>query len=177
VNVKNTLETIADRRSIRVYTPARVPDEHVKAILEATRLAPSAANRQPVHFVVVRDAERKRRLAEACAAQHFIADADLVIACIGLPAQSQKWYQVDAAIAMQHLVLAAASLGYATCWIGAFSEAAVKQILGVPDDARIVALTPLGVAGERPAPRGRKTHREVFSLERFGAPLPAEWVG
>ena len=85
----DTLETIGRRRSIRAYKPGQVTDEHLTLILEAARRAPSAANRQPVHFVLVRDSERKRQLGEACAAQHWIADADFVIACIGLPAQSQ----------------------------------------------------------------------------------------
>jgi nitroreductase len=170
----DTLETIARRRSIRAYKPGRIPDEDVRQILEAARLAPSAANRQPVHFVLVRDPDRKRRLGEACAAQHWIADADFVVACVGLPSQSQKWYQVDCAIAMQQLVLSAAALGYGTCWVGAFSEASVKQVLGIPDDARVVAVTPLGIPGEQPEARGRKSSREVFSSERFGSPLPSE---
>ena len=167
----DTVAAIASRRSIRVYEPKPIPSEDLKTILEAARLAPSAANRQPWHLVVVRDPQRKRLLASACSEQRFIAEADVVIAGVAFPAQSQRWYNIDVAIAMENLVLAAASLGYGTCWIGAFREAAVKELLGIPEDGRVIALTPLGIPAEHPAARERKPDAQLFSLDRYGQRL------
>ena len=170
----STFDTILSRRSIRSYRSDPLPAQDIRRILEAARQAPSAANRQPVHFVIVRDPERKRQLGAACAAQHWIADADLIVVCLGNPPQSPKWYQVDAAIAMEHLVLAATALGYGTCWIGAFSEPAVRQLVGAPDDSRVIALTPLGIPIEHPDQRPRKPASNVFSFGAFGSRFPAE---
>ena len=168
----DTLVAISARRSIRRYKPERVMDDDLKKILEAGRQAPSAGNRQPWHFIVVRDPETKRKVAEACSNQTWMALADVIVAGVGLPEVSEKWYAVDTAIALQNMILAATSLGYGTCWIGAFDEAKVKEILGVPENARVIALTPIGVPAEEPPPRPRKEPREVFSLDRFGNPLP-----
>ena len=168
----DTLVAISSRRSIRRYKPERVMEDHLKKILEAGRQAPSAGNRQPWHFIVIRDPEVKRKVAEACSNQTWMALADVIVAVVGLPEVSEKWYQVDAAIALQNMILAATSLDYGTCWIGAFDEAKVKEILGVPEGARVVALTPIGVPAEDPPPRPRKSPQEVFSLDKFGNPLP-----
>lgn len=165
----DTLSTIMARRSVRAYEPMPIPDEDLRAILEAARQAPSASNRQPLHFVVVRDPEQKRRIAAAAAQQHWMAQADVIVVAAGFPAQSAKWYRVDVAIALQNLVLAAASLGYGTCWIGAFSEPAIKAIVGLPEEAEVVALTPVGRPAERPPARPRKPVEQLFSWDRYGA--------
>jgi nitroreductase len=166
-----TIQTLLNRRSVRRYTADAIPEADLRAILEATRQAPSAANRQPLHFVVVRDPEQKRRVAQACNAQSWMAQADCIVAGISLPALSAKWHVVDASIALQNLVIAAAGLGYGTCWIGAFAEGAVKDVLGLPEESHVVALTPLGVPAETPASRTRKPFAELFSLDRFGQKL------
>ena len=119
----DTITAIMQRRSVRRYAAKGIPDDHLKAILEAGRQAPSAANRQPWHFVVVRDEERKRKLAAACSGQDWLADADVIVAGLGKPEVNEKWYPVDVAIAMENMILAATALGYGTCWIGAFEEA------------------------------------------------------
>jgi nitroreductase len=164
----DTITTIMARRSVRAYEPMPIPDEDLRTILEATRQAPSAANRQPLHFVVVRDPQQKRRVAEAAAQQHWLAQADAIVVAVGFPAQSARWYPVDAAIALENLVLAATSLGYGTCWIGAFSEPQVKDVVGLPEEARVIALTPLGRPAESPAARPRKPFEQLFSLDRYG---------
>lgn len=168
----DTLVAISARRSIRRYKPERVMGDDLKKILEAGRQAPSAGNRQPWHFIVVRDPETRRKVAQACSNQTWMALADVIVAGVGLPQVSEKWYAVDTAIALQNIILAATSLGYGTCWIGAFDEEKVKEILGVPEGARVIALTPIGVSAEEPPPKPRKKPREVFSLDKFGNPLP-----
>lgn len=167
----DTLNTILERRSIRKYLPQPIPAEDMKKILESCRQAPSAANRQPWHFVIVGDPERKKRLAQACRGQTWMADAAYIIVAVGLPEVSQKWYRVDVSIAMEHMVLAAHSLGYGTCWIGAFTPEEVKAVCALPTTAEVVACAPLGVPDASPAARPRKEWDEVFSGEVFGEGL------
>ena len=100
-------------------------------IFEAARLAPSAANRQPWRFVVVQDGKRKKALATAANSQTFLSDAAAIVAAISDPEVSANWYERDPMIASEHMALAAAALGYGTCWIGAFDEDAVKNLLKI----------------------------------------------
>lgn len=167
----DALQTIFQRQSIRRYKTDTIPDEDLKQILEAGRQAPSAGNRQPWHFVVVGQPEQKRRVAQACNGQMWMADAAYILVGVGLPQVNSKWYKVDVAIAMENMVLAARSLGYGTCWIGAFDPDQVKAICRIPSEAEIVACTPLGVPDVSPPARGRKAWNEVFSAERYGQAL------
>ena len=167
----DTIEAILHRRSVRKYEPTPVPDQDLQTILEAGRQAPSAANRQPWHFVVVREQERKQRLADACSGQTWMADAGAILAGIGRPSVNEKWYRVDVGIAMQSMVLAATALGYGTCWIGAFDQQGVKAVLDVPEELEVVALTPIGTPADRPEPRPRQPLSEFASAEQFGKKL------
>ncbi|HIE30512.1 TPA: nitroreductase [Candidatus Poribacteria bacterium] len=172
----DTIETIMRRRSIRRYKPGEISQVDLDKILESGRQAPSAANRQPWHFVVVRDQELKRKVAAACSGQNWLADAYIILAGIGSPGASRgstghPWYEVDVSIAMQNMILAATSLGYGTCWIGAFDEAQVKTLLKVPEEMRVVALTPIGVPDASPDARPRKDFNQVFSAEQYGQPM------
>ena len=167
----NTLQAILERRSIRKYKREPLPEEDLRQILEAGRQAPSAANRQPWHFVLVGGEEQKKRLAQACRNQTWMADAAYILVGVGLPQVSEKWYRVDVAIAMENMVLAAWALGYGTCWIGAFTPEEVKQVCGIPAEAEVVACTPIGVPDASPAARERKAWDEVYSAEVYGQPL------
>jgi len=166
------LENIFRRRSVRAYDPVAIEDGVLRQILEAGRQAPSAANRQPWQFVVVRDPERREALAEACNGQMWLADAGVLIVGLGVPSVSERWYRVDVAIAMENMILAATSFGLGTCWIGAFDEAKVKQVISAPEEVSVVAVTPIGVPkGEWPRARSRKEFSEVFHGDRFGQTL------
>ncbi len=168
----DTLQAILARRSVRQYRPEEIPPEYLYQILEAGRQAPSAANRQSWHFVVVSDPAQKERVAEACNGQMWMAQASHIIVAVGLPQVSAKWYKVDVAIALENMVVAARSLGYGTCWVGAFDQQKVKAVCGIPAEAEVVACTPLGVpAGEWPAARARKGWDEVFSADLWGRKL------
>jgi len=167
----DTIQAINERRSVRKYRPEAIAAAHLRQILEAARLAPSAGNRQPCHFIVVRDQEQKLRLAEACGGQMWMADAACILVGVGLPEVSSKWYRVDVAIAMENLVLAARTLGYGTCWIGAFDPERVKAVCAIPAKAEVVACTPLGVPQAWPGARERKGWNEAFSAERWGQEL------
>ncbi len=165
---------IATRKSVRAFEERDVPEETLTRMLEATRLAPSASNRQEWRFVVVRDPHTRRRLAEAAAGQRFVGQAPVVIACCaqtdghlmpcGLPC-----FPIDVAIAVDHLTLCAAAEGLGTCWIGAFDEARVKEILGIPQEGvRVVALLPLGYP-QNPAPvaKSRLGLDQIVKRERW----------
>ncbi|MFQ6081165.1 MAG: nitroreductase family protein [Candidatus Bathyarchaeia archaeon] len=165
------LEAIKKRRSIRRFRLEPIPDETLQLILEAARLAPSAGNRQPWRFIVVKDAERKRALAEATDNYLFIADAPVIIVTLGDPNASPRWFRQDPMIAIEHMVLAATALGYGSCWIGGFDEEKVKRILGVPERLAVIAMLPIGVPGESPPPRPRKAPMEIVYLEEYGKPL------
>jgi nitroreductase len=164
----DTIDAIMRRRSVRKYEAKPVAEKDLATILEAGRQAPSAANRQPWHFIVVRDEDQKRRLAEACSDQMWMADAGVIIAGVGKPSVNEKWFPVDVAIAMENMILAATALGYGTCWIGAFDQGKVKEVLGVPEELQVVALTPVGVPADRPDARPRQPMAEFASLDRYG---------
>ncbi len=147
----DVIDAIKARKSVRNYLNKAVEEEKLIAILEAGRLAPSASNRQEWRFVIVRDLETKRRLAEIANGQTFIGEAPVVIvACAETDGHvmrcGQPCYPIDVAIALDHLTLAATELGLGTCWIGAFDENKVKEILRIPAEIRVVGLMPLGYA-------------------------------
>ena len=164
-------EAVEKRRSIRKFKTDPVPVEDLKKILEAGRLAPSGGNHQPWSFVVVRDSETKKALANAANLQRFIADAGIVLVALGDPSASRSLHRQDPMIAIEHMVLAATALGYGTCWIGAFNEDEVKKIVKVPENLVVIALLPIGVPDEKPLPRPRKAFKEVFFKEAYGKPL------
>ncbi len=170
------LELAEKRRSVRAYKPAPVPEDLLQAVLEAGRLAPSAANKQPWRFIVVRSETGRRALGTAYAREWFWK-APVVIAVCVLPQEAwvrsydgQNYALVDGALALDHMTLAAAELGLGTCWIGAFDPAAAREILGLPDGVEIVGLTPLGFPDVEPSPRGRSRRPlgETVRQERWG---------
>ena len=167
VFVMDVFEAIKTRRSIRKFRPKPVPDEKLKTILEAGRLAPSAGNRQPWFFVVVKDLENKKALAEAAGYQMFIADAGAIVVALGDPEVSPRWFRQDPMIAIEHMVLTATSLGYGTCWIGAFDEEEVKRLLKIPEELKVIVLLPIGFPDEAPAPRPRKPLKKIVFLEKY----------
>lgn len=167
----DTLQTIHERRAVRVYKQEPVPAEHLRRILEAGRQAPSARNRQPWYVIVVGDPEQKQRVAHVCGEQMWMADAAYILVAVGLPEETEKWYKVDTAIALENMVLAARSLGYGTCWVGAFDPEELKKVCGIPAEADVVACAPLGVPEAWPEPRERKAWGELFYADRFGEAL------
>jgi nitroreductase len=145
------LEAIKKRRSVRSYDPKPIPQDVMSRMCDALRLAPSACNYQPWRFVLVTDPKLKEQLVEAARGQKFIAEAPVVVVGVGFPGEAYKQMggegnsvEIDIAIALDHLMLAAAEEGLGTCWIGAFIEEEAGKLLGVPDGAKVVAMTPLG---------------------------------
>jgi nitroreductase len=145
----NVMDAIQTRKSVRAYLDQPVEEEKLTQILEAARLAPSASNLQEWRFVIVRQAETRKILAQVAGNQGFVGEAPVVIvACAETEERSmpcgQPCYPIDVAIALEHIALAAVELGLGTCWIGDFNEGKVKSLLGIPDRIRVVELMPLG---------------------------------
>jgi len=165
-------EVVRKRSSIRKYKDRPVEEEKLRRILEAARLAPSAANRQPWHFIVVRDPKVKEELKAAYGREWFYTAPVIICAC-GDPSSAwvrsdgKSYLDVDVAIAMEHLILAAAAEGLGTCWIGAFDEEAVKKALGIPEGISVIALTPLGYPAEEKGEKVRKSTEDIVHYERW----------
>ncbi len=165
-------KAIQSRRSIRAYDSREVEEEKLLRVLDAGRLSPSASNRQERRFIVIRDAGTRKLLSEAARNQKFVAEAPVVIAACSVESGyimfcGQPAYTVDTAIAVDHMTLAAVEEGLGTCWIGAFDEKKVKEILNIPDHVRVVALLPLGYPSSVPPPAPRKSLDEIVMLEKW----------
>lgn len=160
-------DPIISRRSIRRYEKKDIPEEVLNQILEAGRNAPSAANMQPIHFIILKDNEIKKKLSTIFS--RFLKDAPIVIVgCADIRARiTGKWAIIDATIAMQNMVIAAWNLGVGSCWIGAFNEKKVKENLKIPDKWKVVALITLGYPAEQPKLRKKKSFEKIFSFDRF----------
>ena len=162
------MEAIIRRCSVRSYQEQAVEEEKLESILEAARLAPSASNRQEWRFIVVRDKNIRQRLMKAARNQAFVGQAPVVIACCAKTDNhtmtcGQLCYPIDVAIAIEHMALKATEEGLGTCWIGAFYEEQVKEILEISKDIRVVELLTLGY----PAKPQALSHKDRLSLEEI----------
>jgi len=165
-------ELIEKRYSVRAYKSDPVADETLHQVLQAARLAPTAANRQPFQLIVIHTAGREAELGRIYGQDWFV-QAPLVICACGIPARGwtrwddKSYTDVDVAIVMDHLILAAADLGLGTCWIAAFNLDAAREVLGLPDDVEPIAFTPLGYPADQPRPKKRKALSELVRYERW----------
>jgi nitroreductase len=165
------IDAILARRSCRDFTGEPLPLEHVELLKEALRWAPSAGNRQPWRFVLVWNRGTRVRLAEAAYGQMFVAEAPLIVVVVALPEVSAKRYGErgrglyclqDTAAAAQNLLLAAHSLGYCSCWVGAFDEGGVRRVLDLGPEERPVALVPVGRGTYTESRTDRKPSKRLF---------------
>ena len=163
---------ISQRSSVRAYKATDVEEDKLKKILEAARLSPSASNRQDWKFIIVRNKETKKKLAKAAFGQSFIGEAPVVIVACGTEPKTfmacgQPAYTVDVSIACAFMILQAYELGLGTCWIGAFDEDEVKKVLKVPEEVRVVAMTPLGYPDQPPSQKSRKSLDQIVCFEKY----------
>ncbi len=167
----DVLSAIQERRSIRKYSDKPVEDEKLLKVLEAARLSPSAKNLQEWRFIVVKESETREKLTEAID-QPFVGEAPIILVCCGTETSGvmrcgQPRYTVDVSIATAYMILEAHEQGLGTCWLGSFDENMVKKVLGVPQDVRVVAITPLGYPSESPSQRSRKELKEIVSYDKY----------
>ena len=172
--MSDLMTAIRNRRSIRQMLDRPLAPEALERLLEAVRLAPSWANRQCWDLIAVTDAEKRTALAGAGGPPGAMRTAPLIVVACARPEASGNrgglpYFMLDMGIALEHLVLAAQDLGLGTCWVGWFDEDAVRTLLGVPAEVRVVALIPVGYPAEEPGPRPRRSLEEIVSWNAWGA--------
>ena len=166
------LSLAGKRTSIRAYASDPVPEKALEAVLEAGRLAPSACNFQPWYFVVLRGKKEMERLAKAYERPWFLNAPAAIVVCIDTTkawrrGDGKGYGDVDAAIAMDHMIMAATELGLGTCWIGAFNREEAVKALGLPAHIEPVVMTPLGYPDGEPGAKSRKKPEEILRWGRF----------
>lgn len=171
------LDAIKNRRSIREYKPDPVPDDVIVQLLDCARLAPSASNRQPWRFVVLKDLSIKKELSRCAYGQHFVESAPCMIVCCvdltayapnGDGASTSELYgylgecRFNSAIGTEHIVLAAVAFGLGTCWVHLFDSQKVHELLRLPDMTAVVTLLALGYPAESPPLRPRLPLKSII---------------
>ncbi len=169
----DVFDAIKARSSVRAYDPTPIPKESLDRILESARLAPSANNYQPWHFIVVTDEGKRKELSKGTYAR-FLKESPVVIVGCGDRKRSPEWYAVDTTIALQNMVLVATNEGLGTCWIGSFDEDDVRKLLSVPDELSVVAMLSVGYPRKKldlsammARSKKRKAIDEIVSHEEF----------
>ena len=163
-------DVIRLRRSIRSYRPVPVPEDALERIAEAVNMAPTACNRQPFRIIVVKDPEKRAAICRVYKAA-WLSEAPAIAVIVGNASAAWKRLEgdsivdVDCAIAMEHLVLAATEEGLGTCWICAFDRAAADAALNLPKEEHSVAMTPVGYAKNTDLPpQSRKELSAIFEV-------------
>ena len=166
----NFQDIIQNRHSIRAYTSQPVEPAELQQILEAINRAPSAGNLQAFEVYVVTEAKHREALVRASGGQEFLLQAPVVLIFCAHAARSVERYGKrgtslyciqDATIACTFAMLAAADLGLSTVWVGAFVEEAVRQVAGIPEEHRPIAMLPIGHADGPPRIRPRRELGDV----------------
>lgn len=161
------VDTVLSRRSIRKYEQKEIPTEVLDKILEAGRMAPSAGNKQPWHFIVITDDEKKRELSKGLFSR-FLKDAPVtIVGCAHKDRIAGRWSKISTAIALQNMVIAAWAMGIGSCWIGAFNEDKVRKLLDIPENWNVVALIPFGYPAKVPGPKRKKSIEKITSFNKF----------
>jgi nitroreductase len=168
-------QLVAARYSSRNYESREVEPELLEQVLEAGRLAPTAANRQAFHIVVITDPDLRARMRAAYQREWFYTAPVILVAC-GIPARNwvrsdgKNYNDVDVAIVMDHLILQAADLGLGSCWIADFDRRAVCDILELPEGVEPVALTPIGYPADAGRPKKRRTIEDIATWNGYQTP-------
>ncbi len=170
----DVLEAIAKRNSIRAYQSTPVTAEQLQKVLEAARLAPTGGNRQEFKIVVVTDEKTRKKLSAATGGQKHVAEAPVILAAVAVQPERLMICDVlaapvDVSIVIDHMTLAAFAVGLGTCWIGAFGQDKVRDILGIPSSCKVISLLTLGTPAEEGRPKTRKTLGELVCYEKYRA--------
>lgn len=166
-------ELITSRYSVRAYRPDPIEDEKLQVVLEAARLAPTAANRQPFQLIVIHTANHEKEIGKIYSRSWFVQAPVIICVCA---ISSQAWIResdrfnarlIDATIVADHLILAATNLGLGTCWIAAFNVEAARSVLQLPDEVEPVIFTPIGYPADQPGLKIRKPMIELVRYEHW----------
>lgn len=166
--------TLAQKRvSVRGYLPNVVEDALVTKVLKAGLAAPSACNNQPWVFIVISDEHTRLRFEKVYNRPWFLNAPVILAACCD---RDRSWKRsdgkdfgdIDVAIAVDHMTLAAAECGLGTCWVGAFNVQEARKLLLLPNTIDVIALTPLGYPAPDQPQKSRKSLEEVVHWDFYG---------
>jgi nitroreductase len=182
------LDTIRTRRTIRHFTDQEVMEEQVETLLEAAMSAPSRLNRQPWHFIVIRDGKLQKRLADFYGLHPYLEDAPVLVAVAARPTLSTTW-MMDVSAAIENMLIAATAMDLGTAWIGepdspvwSMGEEILREALHIPEElgVRIPALIAIGYPAEKRPPHGRedrydtaKVHYGLWEARKPGGQVQA----
>lgn len=166
------IELVNKRYSVRAYKRSPVRKEKLLTILNAARVAPTASNRQPFQILVIHTKGREQELLSIYPREWFV-QAPMILCVCGLPSlawvrrDGRRYMDVDAAIVMDHMVLAAAEMGIGTCWIAAFDVENARKVLSIPEDVEPLIFTPLGYPADSLGIKKRKKLEELVRYEKW----------
>ncbi|MFW9988292.1 MAG: nitroreductase family protein [Candidatus Odinarchaeota archaeon] len=156
------LKFLKGRRSIRSFQGKPIKENEIKMILEAGRWSPSASNRQPWEFIVIKNKQILEKLSKMSFYGKFMKIVPLVIAIVGKINQSPKWYIIDMSLVSMNMMLMAWVLGIGTCWIGAMNREKAKKIIGLDENDYLLTILPFGyIQGNIPKPTPRKPLKNI----------------
>ena len=169
----NVFDCIRTRRSIRKYKDKPVPWDNIVEILQAGKYAPFAGNIMNCKFIVVKNEDKKKAIAEASVQQYWMQDAPIHIVVVGEPEKAERYYGTrgarlytiqGAAAAIQNMLLTAHSLGLGSCWVGAFDEEEIRRLCNMPEHLNVQGIITIGYADEAPQmpPKYRVEHIMFF---------------
>jgi nitroreductase len=169
------MDVIKGRRSIRKFKDLAVGKEIIEDLISAARMAPSSGNLQARDFIIVTNEITKHKLTKAALGQSFIEQAPVVIVVAANIERSSRIYKsrgelyaiMDASASIENMLLAAHSMGLGACWVGAFDEAQVCELLGIPKKTKPVGIIPLGYPGEQPSAPPRIVQDRVVHGEKW----------
>ncbi|SKC84828.1 nitroreductase family protein [Maledivibacter halophilus] len=171
-------DVIENRISVKKFENTPVDKDSLARAINAAMRSPSWKNNTSYRFILVDDPREKDLIAEAVLndtneSSKAVKQAPMVAIVVADPSKSgvvadKEYYLVDSAIAMEHFMLAATNEGYGTCWIGAFDENKIRRTLSIPNNNRVVAITPIGKASEIPKHHDKKDVSEYVFLNKWG---------
>lgn len=178
---KKMMKLFEQRTSCRSYMEKEVSDEMIGQCIEAARLAPSACNKQPWRFIIVKDATTRQKICDSCLLpglpMPWLRKAPVIAVLCAKPEtvthkiapmlSGVKYELLDCGIAGEHFVLAAEALNLGTCWIGWFAPRKLKKLLGIPRNIKPLSLISLGFPEERSEPRSRLATEEIVRYDHW----------
>ena len=160
----DALQAIRKRRSVRRYTGEPIPRKDLETIVDAGRFAPSGLNVQPWDFIVVTERDVIEQLKVA---SRWMEKAGAIIAVVLDP--TSRWWREDGSAAIENILIASTALGYGSCWLQGYTEPMeeeLKNMLGVPEEKRLLTLIPIGVPAKWPTGK-KKPLEEVIHWEKY----------
>jgi nitroreductase len=162
LNSEEFLDFLKGRRSIRAFQKEDIKENHLNMILEAGRWTPSASNRQPWQFIIIKNKEILYKISELAIYGKFFKRAPLAIAIVGKASASPNWYIIDTSLVSMQMMLMAWSLNIGTCWIGSMNRDKAKELLGIDKKDYLLSILPFGyIKGDIPKPTLRKSLSQI----------------